>query len=259
MKRLIYILFIGVFATSCSSQRNLSYFADLPDSTDFQSAIIKTHEPKIQEGDILSIMVSSLDPASNAMFNTGALQASSTLTNREGATTNLAKEGYLVGNDGNVNFPIIGKIQLKGLTLTQAHEKMEQELIKYVKEPIVNVRYLNFKVTVIGEVQRPLTFTVANDRINVLEALGLAGDMTVYGKRKNVLVIREEDGERNMVRLDFTSKDVFNSPYFYLKQNDIVYVEPSHLKDPSGDRTLRVISTIATVITAASLLIFRVF
>ncbi len=258
MKRLIFILCIGLF-TSCSSQRNLSYFADLPESTDYQSAILKTQQPKIQIGDILSIVVSSLDPASNAMFNTGALQASSALTSREGSATNLAKEGYLVGNDGNVNFPIIGKIQLKGLSLTQAHEKMQQELIKYVKDPIVNVRYLNFKVTVIGEVQRPLTFTVDNDRINVLEALGMAGDMTVYGKRKNVLVIREEDGERNMARLDFTSKEAFNSPYFYLKQNDIVYVEPSYLKDPSGERTLRIISTVVTVVTGASLLIFRVF
>lgn len=257
MKRLILILLVGVF-TSCSSQRNLSYFADLPDNTDFKSAILKTHQPKIQEGDILSIVVSSLDPASNAMFNTGALQSSFAVANNEGGS-HFSKEGYLVGHDGTINYPIIGKIQLKGLTLTEAHELMEGELIKYIKDPIVNVRYLNFKVTVIGEVQRPLTFTVANDRINILEALGMAGDMTVYGKRKNVLVIREEDEERNMVRLDFTRKETFNSPYFYLKQNDIVYVEPSHLKDPSGERTLRIISTVVTVVTGASLLIFRAF
>jgi polysaccharide export outer membrane protein len=257
MGRLILILLVGVF-TSCSSQRNLSYFADLPDDTDFKSAILKTHQAKIQEGDILNIVVSSLDPASNAMFNTGALQSSFVVANNEGGS-HLSKEGYLVGHDGNINYPIIGKIQLKGLTLTEAHELMEGELIKYIKDPIVNVRYLNFKVTVIGEVQRPLTFTVANDRINILEALGMAGDMTVYGKRKNVLVIREEDGERNMVRLDFTRKETFNSPYFYLKQNDIVYVEPSHLKDPSGERTLRIISTVVTVVTGASLLIFRAF
>lgn len=258
MKKVLVFLMIGLFA-SCSAKRNLTYFGDLPQDTSFKSAIVNSYEPKIQEGDILSITVSSLDAASNAMFNTGTIQSGMTKVTDVGASSNLGKEGYLIGGDGNVNFPIIGQVQLKGLTLTQAHEKMQSELIKYVKEPIVNIRYLNFKITVIGEVQKPTTFTISNDRINVLEALGMAGDMTVYGKRENVLVIREENGERNMVRLDFNSKEVFSSPYFYLKQNDIVYVEPSHLRDPSGERTLRIISTVATVITAASLLIFRVF
>lgn len=259
MKNVLILLLIGLFVSSCTSKRNLTYFSDLPQNASYQAAIVNAYEPTIQKGDILSITVSSLDAASNAMFNTGTLQTGMTKVTGIGASADLGKEGYLVGGDGHVNFPIIGQIQLKDLTLTQAHEKMQRELIKYVKEPIVNIRYLNFKITVIGEVQKPTTFVIPNDRINVLEALGMAGDMTVYGKRQNVLVIREENGERNMVRLDFNSKDVFSSPYFYLKQNDIVYVEPSALRDPSGERTLRIVSTIATVITAASLLIFRVF
>src|SRR5690606_6867914 len=112
------------------------------------TAIVNSHEPKIQPGDIMGINVSSLDPNSNAMFNTGALQSSSSAST--GSVTNLGKEGYLVGKDGSINFPIIGKIQLQGLTLTEALEKMQDELLKYVKDPIVNINYMNFKVTVIG-------------------------------------------------------------------------------------------------------------
>src|SRR5690606_22386711 len=125
---------------------------------------------------------------------------------------------------------------LTGLTLTQAHNRMAEELNKYVKEPIVNVRYLNFKVTVIGEVNEPSTIAVDNDKINVLEALGMAGDMTAYGKRENVLVIREDQGRRHMARLDLNSRAAFESPYFYLQQNDIVYVEPDIMKERNVSR-----------------------
>lgn len=256
----IFVVLLLILASGCSSKRELSYFKDLPEGESFQSAITNAYSPEIQAGDLLSISVSSLDAASNILFNTGAMQQSGDLRNSDpNSSTNLNKEGYLVGEEGNINFPIIGQIELAGLSLKDAHKKMEEELLRYVKEPIVNVRFLNFKITVIGEVQRPTTFVIPNDRINVLEALGMAGDMTPYGKRNNVLVIREEKGERNMVRLDFNSKEVFSSPYFYLKQNDIVYVEPGTLKDPSGERTLRIISTVATVVTAATLIIQRIF
>src|SRR5690606_28251214 len=184
---LVLVAFVILFA-SCTQKRNLVYFNDINDTTSFQKAITRVHEPEIQKGDILSITVSSLDPTSNAMFNTGAIiqGSSSQLSSSNAAgSTNLGKEGYLVGNDGMINFPIVGKISLEDLTLTEAHVRMREELIKYVKDPIVNLRYLNFKVTVIGEVNRPSTFTVDNDRINVLEALGLAGDMTAFGKREN--------------------------------------------------------------------------
>lgn len=258
--KLMLLLVTVVMATGCSTKRELSYFNDLPVDEGYTSAITNTFSPKIQAGDLLSISVVSLDAASNILFNTGAIQQSGDVRNQDrNSNTNLNKEGYLVGEEGNINFPIIGQIALGGLSLKEAHRKMEKELIRYVKDPIVNVRFLNFKITVIGEVKNPTTFTIPNDRINVLEALGMAGDMTPYGKRNNVLVIREENGERNLVRLDFNSKEVFSSPYFYLKQNDIVYVEPGALKDPSGDRTLRIISTIATVVTATTLLIQRVF
>src|SRR5690554_1486711 len=221
---------------SCAKKRNLVYFSDVQQNEAFQTAITNAHEPRIQPGDIMGINVSSLDPASNAMFNTGALQTYSGTNSAAGSTTNLGKEGYLVGKDGSINFPIIGKIQLQGLTLTEALAKMESELLKYVKDPIVNINYLNFKVTVIGEVNRPGSFNVAKDKINVLEALGNAGDMTAYGRRENVLVIRETDGQRQMARLNLNSSSVLNSPYFYLQQNDLVYVEPDVMREKQVSR-----------------------
>lgn len=253
--KLLLILFIGIFASSCTSKKNLTYFSDLPDLTGFKTAIVNAYEPKIQEGDILSINMNSLDAASNALFNYGTLE---NLGGRE-TNANLGKEGFLVGKDGSVNYPVIGKIELAGHTISEAHEILRKELLTYVKDPIVNIRYLNFKVTVIGEVQRPTTFTVDNDRINVLEALGMAGDMTPYGLRNNVLIIREANGERQMARLNLNESSSLESPFFYLRQNDIVYVEPNATKDPSGERTLRIVSTVASVVTALSLLIFRTF
>ena len=260
MKRSLLAFFIfSMLISACSSKRELSYFKDLPADQTFTSAITNAYSPEIQAGDLISISVSSLDAASNILFNTGSLRQSGETTSGGGATADLNKEGYLVGEDGLIHFPIIGNIQLGGLTLKDAHEKMQEELIRYVKDPIVNIRFLNFKITVIGEVQSPMTFVIPNNKINVLEALGMAGDMTVYGKRNNVLIIREENGERKMMRLDFNSKDVFNSPYFYLRQNDIVYVEPKGIKDPSGERTLRIAGTIAALVTASTLIIQRLF
>lgn len=261
MKSNIYSYFLfGIFLlilSSCAEKRNLTYFNDINDSTAFQQAIVKTHEPRIQKGDILSITVSSLDPTSNAMFNTGTILQGSTSQLNTAGTTNIGKEGYLVGNDGMINFPIIGKINLTGLTLTEAHTQMREELIKYVKDPIVNLRYLNFKVTVIGEVNRPSTFTVDNDRINVLEALGLAGDMTAFGRRENVLVIREANGTRYMERLDLSKSSTFSSPYFYLNQNDIVYVEPDVMKEKNVSRNPNTIPIFLAAISVITLVVSR--
>lgn len=247
---------------SCAEKRNLVYFSDVNDSTAFRQVIVRTHEPKIQIGDILSITVSSLDPTSNAMFNTGAIiQGSYTQLSSANAagSTNLGKDGYLVGNDEMINFPVIGRINLTGLTLTEAHGRMREELIKYVKDPIVNLRYLNFKVTVIGEVNRPSTFTVDNDRINVLEALGLAGDMTAFGKRENVLVIRESEGTRYMERLDLNSTETLSSPYFYLQQNDIVYVEPSLMKERQANRNPDTLPIVMGLISITTIIVSRFF
>jgi polysaccharide export outer membrane protein len=249
-----------LFVTGCAEQRNLVYFSDVQQNEAFQMAIVNAHEPKIQSGDILSITVSSLDPTSNAMFNTGSMVSSTGgQPNITGGSTNIGKEGYLVGNDGTINFPVIGKVSLAGLTLTEAHEQMRAELNKYVKEPIVNIRFLNFKITVIGEVNRPASFTVDNDKVNVIEALGMAGDMTAYGQRENVLIIREVEGTRNLARLNLNSSDAFNSPYFYLQQNDVVYVEPSVIKEKQASRNPNTLPVILAIVSITTLIVSRLF
>lgn len=247
IRSLIFTLFILTTLASCS-RRNLVYFKDLPQSSQYSTSSVLNIEPKLQSGDILSIRVNSLSPESNAIFNAG-IQTT--------GNTNNEINGYLIDKSGSINFPMIGKIKLSGLTTEQARERMTKEVGKFVKDPIVNLRVANFKITVIGEVSRPASFTVTNEKINLLEALGMAGDMTVYGKRENVLVIREKDGQRMMARVNLNTKDVMNSPYFYLQQNDVVYVEPSAAREVQGTNSNRYFSIIVSLTSLATLIISR--
>jgi polysaccharide biosynthesis/export protein len=246
-RNLTLILLALIVITSCS-KRNIVYFSDLPSQSYFNSNVVVNAEPKIQEGDVLNIRVNSLSVESNAIFNGGN-------TN----TVNTDINGYMVDKSGFINFPIVGRVKLDGLTTEQARERMAKEVGKYVKDPIVNLRVSNFKVTVIGEVARPASFTVPNEKINLLEALGMAGDMTVYGKRENVLIIRERDGQRTMARVNLNSKDVMNSPYFYLQQNDVVYVEPISEKKAQASQATnaRFVSAIVGLSSIATLIISR--
>lgn len=241
-----------ILISSCSSpKRNLVYFSDLPKTTEFSTTISNYNAPKIQADDILSISVSSLNAESNVLFNNVLLPAT-------GNTTIIAdkiNEGYLVDKSGAINFPVIGKIPLAGLTKEQASDKMTDLIKEHVKNPIVNIRFQNFKITVIGEVTKPSTFTVETEKVNVLEALGLAGDMTAFGKRENVLIIREKDGKRTTARINLNNKEVLSSPYFYLQQNDIVYVEPENeTKVAQTDPKNRYIGIWAAVISSVAFL-----
>lgn len=224
VKRTVIYFLIVASISSCAS-RNLVYLSDLPPGSNFEAKIANYTQPKIQPDDLLNITVSSLNAESNVLFNNVILPTSATAG---GTIASKVNEGYLVDKSGAINFPVIGKIVLAGLTKEQAIEKMTNEIKVHVKNPIVNVRFINFKVTVIGEVHSPSTFVVATEKINVLEALGLAGDMTEFGKRENVLIIREQDGVRRTARINLNNKDVLNSPFFYLQQNDIIYVEPDN-------------------------------
>jgi polysaccharide biosynthesis/export protein len=221
-----YVLAVLLLVNPACSQRNLVYFSDLPRAANNESPISNYSQPTIQPDDILSVSVSSLNPESNVLFNNVILPTSANSGQVIAATK--VNEGYTVDKSGFINFPVIGKIMVAGLTKEQAIEKMTNEIKVHVKNPIVNIKFLNFKVTVIGEVNKPNTFVVDTEKINVLEALGLAGDMTAFGKRDNVLIIREKQGVRRTTRINLNGKDVLNSPYFYLQQNDIVYVEPSN-------------------------------
>lgn len=252
----IYILVTAclIALSACSSRRNLVYFSDLKERSNENSVILNEIEPKIQESDLLSITVNTQSAESNVLF---AFNSSSQKNNN----SEHDREGYRVNNKGEVKFPVIGSTVLKGLTLEQAQNAIAKKLEKYVKNSIVNISFLNFRITVIGEVNKPQTFTISDEKVDLLQALGMAGDMTPYGKRENVLVIRKEDGNRTMVRMNLNKQEIFQSPYFYLKQNDVIYVEPDKSKvleyNPNNRLMPLVVATISAVAVLATTLISR--
>ncbi len=251
-----YFPLIAIFCLLAScSKRNLVYFSDIESNSDFSIPIDNVMEPRIQEDDLLSITVTSLNPESNLLFNAGVMQPSGQMQNTVVSTP--INENYLVDQNGNVNYPVIGQINLKGLTKQEAVQKMTQLVSEYVKDPIINIRFMNFKVTVIGEVMQPATFVVPTEKITVLEALGLAGDMTAFGRRENVLVIREKDGVRSATRLNLNEKEVLSSSLYYLQQNDVVYVEPYKTKAIQSDTNPRTFALITSLTSLAVLLIFQ--
>ncbi|MBE9601646.1 polysaccharide biosynthesis/export family protein [Pedobacter sp. MC2016-24] len=237
---------IFLFLSSCSSRRNLVYFSNLSSTTQSYTTVMQDTEPRILVNDILRISVNSTSPESNLLF--------ASMPANIGPGGVYEKEGYRVNSNGFINFPVLGELKLKGLTLDDAQKVIEKQLVGILKNSIVNVSYQNFKVTVIGEVNHPSTFTVNDEHINMLEALGMAGDLTPYGKRENVLLIRETEGKRVMARVNLNDKDVINSPYFYLKQNDVIYIEPHKTKSVEYSHSNRLMPLIVASISAVAVL-----
>jgi len=225
-----FFIFFAILLVGCGPQRDLVYFsnieeADIGASDTIQNVVI----PTIQPDDLLSIQVVTLSAESNLLFNQGVIgslgSGVSDATRLQNRNTN--NEGYLVDKDGYINFPVLGKVHLGGLTKDAATDTIANILDRdYVKDPTVNIRFLNFKITLLGEVNRPSTVTILTEKVNIMEAISLAGDLTPIGKRENVLVIREKDGKRELIRLNLNDKSLLTSPDYYLQQNDIVYVEP---------------------------------
>jgi polysaccharide export outer membrane protein len=226
---------VSLLITSCAAPKNVLYLENLHDTT---MAVTSNFEPLIQKNDVLQITVTSLNPedaiiynASNTVVPTGGGGASS------GNTAALG--GFLVGPQGYIQYPVLGAIKAAGLTkkaLTDyIHDQLEQR--KLLVDPVVSVRFLNYRVTLLGEVTRPTVVNVTNDKISILEALGMAGDITVYGRKENVLLIRDQDGQRIIKRLNLNDKNILASPYYYLQSNDVVYVEPNKAKQISGEKS----------------------
>lgn len=220
---------------SCVNPRKAIYFNNVKDATVFNT--VGPFEEVIQENDLLSIAISSLNPDASAIFNMPNITQVESST----AKGNLVRPaGYLVDPDGNIKFPIIGVIKAAGLTKQQLQEYIITALAarKLLAEPVVDIRFLNYKVTVLGEVAQPTVINVPSEKITLLEALGLAGDITIYGKRSNILVIREGEraGEKIAKRVNLNSSDFLTSPYYYLKSNDVVYVEPNKARMASATR-----------------------
>ena len=215
-----------VLLAACSAPKEVLYLQDI--SLIKEEAIDKSYEVIIYKDDLLAIIVNSKDPELALPFNMP-------LVSYQIGGQNVSQQrlvGYLVNQDGNIDFPILGEIHVEGLTRMQVTELIKKRLIEeeLIKDPIVTVQFLNFKVSVIGEVGRAGTFDISGDRITLLEALSMAGDLTIYGRRDRVAVIREKDGKRSILYHDLRSSDIFQSPCYYLQQNDIVYVEPNNAK-----------------------------
>jgi polysaccharide export outer membrane protein len=253
--RPIYVLLclLLITAFSCTSTKNITYFRNIGETGDYHATISNAEEPKIQPDDLLSITVSSLNPESNILFNNGVLPTAGSASQLAVPTRTV--EGYLVDKNGNINFPVIGSISLGGLTKAEANDKLTTSIKNFVKNPIINIRFLNFRITVLGEVVRPSSYNIATERVNILEALSLAGDMTPYGKRDNVLVIREKDGVRSTTRINLLDKNVLGSSTFYLQQNDIVYVEPSGGRAVQASTQSFYLPIVLTAISVLSILI----
>lgn len=238
------IMGMALLMASCKSSKKIVYFQETKDITVKDSLVI--FEPEIQVGDFLSINVSALDAEAALPFN---LFETPVLVNTIG---NLIPITYLVNPDGIIFFPVIGELKVGGLTTKELNTKLSKILEPYLKSPIVNIRLTNFRVTVLGEVARPGSYSVQNERISIIEAIGLAGDLTIYGDRKEVILIREQNGIRTNINVDLTNKQLFDSPYFYLSQNDVIYVQPNKTRVNSsavGPNTSIIVSGLSILIS----------
>ena len=227
------------------TRKDISYFQDISDSLSVQ-AITKDFEAIVQSGDILSIHVTSLSQEASSFFNVVGES-----TDKQVANT------YLVDASGNIEMPLIGTVKVAGISTNVAKFLIRQKLEKYLTNPTVNLRIRNFKVTVLGEVKMPGVYTIPNEKITLIEAIGLAGDLTIFGKRIDVIVIREEDGERKFFKVDLRTKDLFESDYYYLHSNDIVYVEPGKGKIASADAWYKILPIVLSGLTVISIFFSR--
>lgn len=235
------------FLNSCASKKDMIYFqgeAEL--HTIYEKAV-----PKIRPFDMLAITVSAADMKATEPFNQVSVYQM-----RAGANETF-QNLYTVGEDGSIDYPVIGKIQLGGLTRTEAIAYVKTRLNNYIVNPGVNINFTNFKVSVIGEVNKPGTFTLPNERITLLEAIALAGDLGIQGKRSNVTVIREQDGVKKTYTVDLTSKEALNSPVYYLAQNDVVYVEPNQSKIQSSVVNYSLFVSVAGIIISVIAVLAR--
>jgi polysaccharide biosynthesis/export protein len=223
MKKIVFFvpILIIVTLTSCVPSKEVIYLQGI-DNKDLAGSSV--YEPVLKPDDVLYINVSSFDSEAVKPFNLGVTQEGGGGGGGQGLI--IMRQTYLVNNDGDIEFPILGTVKVGGLTREEVTRKLQLRISEYVKDPIINLRIVNYKVSVLGEVNHPGTYTLNSDRITVLEAIAMAGDMTLFGKRENVLIIRENRGVKETFRLDLTNPDFIKSPYYYLTQNDVVYVEP---------------------------------
>lgn len=232
MRKIIYLLLIACTAVSCVQVKDVAYLQQTDrDETPLNAT---KYDARIKPKDLLSITVVSSEPAASSRYNLVMPQVDMTMNN---ILSQPSLQNYLVDNDGNINFPALGILKVKGMTTVELQEYIKEQLKPFFTEelPIITARIMNYSVNVLGEVQRPGMFLTNNGRMTIFEGLALAGDLTIYGRRDNVKVVREnEDGEKVIYKLNLNDKKLFDSPAFFLEQNDVVYVEPNQSRANSS-------------------------
>jgi len=241
------LLFSAIFLSSCGSTPNVVYLSNLDSTKYTQIPKAAFTQPLIQTDDILSITIQTQDVTDPSAFN----QTSNGSGNAEQKSTEIS--GFLVDEEGNVEIPIIGAVKVSGLTTNRAKDLIKLRASKYYKEPTVQVRFSNYKVTILGEVAKPAAYVLPNEKVTIFDAISLAGDLTIYGKRDNVMLMRDNGDKKDIIRLDLTSSQVVASPYYYVRQNDVIYVEPTKARTAANNSARTTMITIG--ISLATLLI----
>lgn len=253
MKKISLFIFLTLLALSCVSKKDVLYLQS--DSIE-SDKVNNDYQLRFKPDDMLQIIVSAENLESVVPFNLPVVAFQNTLM----AFGQPQQQAYLVDKNGYIEFPVLGSLKVGGLTRVELIQKLKEKLDPtYLKKPIINIFITNFKVTVQGDVQRPGTFTIQNERLSIFDALGLAGDLNISGNRENVLVIREENGNKNEYRVNFKSKKMLTSPVYYLQQNDVVYVEPNYAKiqDAAYTRNTGLFISLASVIISLLTVITR--
>lgn len=240
LRPLLFLFIIAIFQ-SCSTAKKTIYFQDLPKDTTLTHLVSKDFEPKIQKGDLLGIVVASLSPENTAIYNAPQ--------NTQGTLS-----GYLVDENGNIQFIKLGLIHAEGMTRKELKDTLEKALTPYLAQTVITVGFLNRHVTMMGAVS-PQVIPMTNDNMTLLDALAASGDIGDKGRTDNILVIREKNNTKEFKRLNLTDKSIFYSPYFYLQPNDIVYVEPIKKKQ---DNTLRIVSYITSGLSIVLFILDRI-
>lgn len=262
MKKFIKILlptFVLIVSYSCKPKENMVYMEKQTSTIDQEVKNAVFTGSHLQSGDLLDIKVTAFDDNAVRPFNLHSMNQAGNLTEYiPNQTTQTAPVGYLVSNEGYIVFPVLGKIFVKNMTMSELREDLESRLLEYLTDPMVSVRQLNFNITILGEVKKPGQYTSPSDKITILQALGMAGDMTDNGDRTKVKLVRHEEGSDQTYVVDFTDKNITSSPYYYMQQNDVLYVEPDANKkiiaNVNPNRTL-IFSIIGSVVAISSILI----
>ena len=250
----IILLVCVVFLTSCASRKDMIYFQNNEIN---QEKVTNNYQLTFKPDDLVQIIISSKDLISAQPFNLPVVVSSASATNAQG----LPKlQSYLIDKDGYIEFPVLGRLKIGGLTRIEVIEMLKNKLSPdYLTDPVINIIITNFKVTVVGDVRSPRVIQFQNERVSILDAIGAVGDLNISGNRKNIMVLREEDGKKIKYNVDLTSNDIFTSPVYYLKQNDVIYIEQNNAKvqDAAYTRTTGLFISMASVLISLLTILTR--